>query len=261
MTALTVNAIVDKPASPATIAPAGQEGAVAGWTASLGKRLGRATTVMIGLTLLASATNYGSNVIFSRLLSPSSYGDLTALIAFSVIVAVPTGAAQTIVAERIAVLQAEGQHDQARYLIRHAMAHVGMIALILGLVYTTCIPLIKPALSLQAIGPAIALTPLLVLSFVVPVAFGVLQGMERFVTLGALLLVVAVSRIAIGVPWTLAGGGAGGPLFGQAIGCLIAIGTIAFLLRGYLPGRGSGAADLQPRRTAREDPALSASGG
>ncbi|HTA97444.1 MAG TPA: hypothetical protein VK730_07350 [Solirubrobacteraceae bacterium] len=255
MSTLTVNVIVDKLPSLATVAsaadpPAAQEETVAtSWTATRSRtRLGRATTVMIGLTLLASVTNYGSNIIFSRLLSPSSYGDLTALIAFSVIAAVPTGAAQTIVAERIAVLQAEGNHDQARYLIRHAMAHVAMIALILGLIYAACIPLIKPALGLQAIGPAIALAPLLVLSFLIPVAFGVLQGMERFVALGALLLLVAISRIAIGVPWTLAGGGAGGPLFGQAIGCLLAIGATALLSRRYLLGRGSGAARAGLRR-------------
>jgi O-antigen/teichoic acid export membrane protein len=217
-------------------------------TAGLGSRLGRATTVMVGLTLLASATNYGSNILFSRLLSPASYGDLTALIAFSVIAAVPTGAAQTMVAERIAVLLASGEHDRARYLIRHAIAHVGLIALILGLLYTACIPLVKPALGLQAIGPAIALAPLLVLSFLIPVAFGVLQGMERFVALGAVMLAVAASRILIGVPWTLAGGGAGGPLFGQAIGCMLAIGATAYLARGYLQRRGSGAARAGLRR-------------
>ncbi len=227
--------------------------------ARLAARLGRATTVMIGLTFLASATNYGSNIIFSRLLSPASYGDLTALIAFAVIVAVPTGAAQTVVAERIAVLLAEGEHDRARYLIRHAVAHIAMIALILGVAYVLCIPLIKHLLGLQTVGPAIALAPLLVLSFFIPVAYGVLQGMERFVALGAVLLVTAMSRIVIGVPWTLAGGGAGGPLFGQALGCLLALGATAYLSRSYLLRRGTGAARAGLRR--RPDQRTLAAGG
>jgi O-antigen/teichoic acid export membrane protein len=219
-----------------------------GTTARLGRRLGRATTVMVGLTLLASITNYGSNIVFSRLLSPASYGDLTALLAFSVIAAVPTGAAQTIVAERVAVLLARGEHDQARYLIRHAVAHVGVIALILGFLYALSVPLLVQALSLQAIGPAIALAPLLILSFFIPVAYGVLQGMERFIALGAVMLAVALSRVLIGVPWTLAGGGAGGPLFGQAFGCLAAMGATAYLLRKYLLRRGTGAARAGLRR-------------
>jgi O-antigen/teichoic acid export membrane protein len=227
--------------------------------ARLGARLGRATTVMIGLTLLASATNYGSNIIFSRLLSPASYGDLTALIAFSVIAAVPTGAAQTVVAERIATLLAENQHDRVRYLIRHAVAHIGVIAMALGTVYVLCIPLLKQALDLQTLGPAIALAPLLVLSFFVPVAFGVLQGMERFIALGAVMLAVAMSRIVFGVPWTLAGGGAGGPLFGQALGCLLALGATAYLARKYLLRGGTGAARAGLRR--RPDGRTLAAGG
>jgi O-antigen/teichoic acid export membrane protein len=256
-----VNVIVDKQQASASLDSAHTGQTVpARWTAArLGTRLGRATTVMVGLTLLASVTNYGSNIIFSRLLSPASYGDFTALIAFSVIVAVPTGAAQTVVAERIAVLLANGEHDQARYLIRHAVAHIGMIALIVGLVYAACIPLIKPALGLQTVGPAIALAPLLVLSFFIPVAFGVLQGMERFVALGAVMLAVAISRVAIGVPWTLAGGGAGGPLIGQALGCLLVMGATVYLLRRYLLRHGTGAARAGLRR--RPDRRTLAAGG
>jgi O-antigen/teichoic acid export membrane protein len=215
----------------------------------VGVRLGRGVSVMVLLTLFASATNYASNIIFSRLLSPASYGDLTALIAFSVIAAVPTGAAQTVVAERVAVLLAQGERDRVRYLIRHAVAHVAAIAVILGIVYTACIPLVKAALGLQAIGPALALAPLLVLSFFIPVAYGVLQGMERFVALGLLMLAIAGSRIVIGVPWTLlAGGGAGGPLIGQAVGSLLGLIATAWLIREYVQRRGTGAATSGLRR-------------
>ncbi len=215
----------------------------------LGTKLGRATSVMVVLTLLASITNYGSNIIFSRLLSPASYGDFTALIALTVIAAVPTGAAQTVVADRIAVLLAQGRTERVRYLIRHAVAHVAAIAIILGLAYTACIPLVKVALGLQTTGPAIALAPLLVLSFFIPVAYGVLQGMERFAALGLLMLASAASRIAIGVPWTVfAGGGAGGPLLGQALGNLLALAATAWLIRAYVLRRGTGAATSGLRR-------------
>lgn len=226
----------------------------------LGTQLGRATSAMVVLTLLASVTNYASNIVFSRLLSPASYGDFTALIAFSVIASVPTGAAQTVVAERIAVLQAEGKRERVRYLIRHATAHVGTIAVLLGALYIACIPLVKTALGLQAIGPAIALAPLLVLSFLVPVAYGVLQGMEKFVALGLLLFGIAGSRIAFGVPWTvLANGGAGGALIGQALGNLFALIATAWLIRDYLLRRGTGAAAAGMRRLPNRR-TLSASG-
>jgi O-antigen/teichoic acid export membrane protein len=215
---------------------------------------------MVGLTLLASITNYASNIVFSRLLSPASYGDLTALTAFVVIAAVPTGAAQTIVAGRVAVLQAQGDANGVRYLIRYAAAHIALIALILGVIYTACIPLVKTVLGLQTVGPAIALAPLLVLAFFIPVAYGVLQGMERFVALGAIMLASAGSRLVIGVPWTLlAGGGAGGPLLGQAIGNLLALLATAWLIRKYILRRGTGAASSGLRR--RPDARTLAAGG
>lgn len=214
----------------------------------LGRRLSAATSVMVVLTLLASATNYASNVVFSHLLSPASYGDFTALIAFTVIAAVPTGAAQTVIAQRVAVLLSEGQRERVRYLIRHATAHVASIATVLGLLYIACIPLVKSALNLQTVGPALALAPLLILSFFVPVAYGILQGMERFVALGVLMLAVAASRLAFGVPWTLAGGGAGGALFGQAIGTLLALAATGWLIREYMLRRGTGAASSGLRR-------------
>ena len=215
---------------------------------------------MVVLTLLASITNYASNIVFSRLLSAASYGDLTALTAFVVIAAVPTGAAQTIVAGRVAVLQADGDTNGVRYLIRHAAAHIALIALILGVIYTACIPLVKTVLGLQTVGPAIALAPLLVLAFFIPVAYGVLQGMERFVALGALMLASACSRLVIGLPWTLlAGGGAGGPLLGQAIGNLLALIATAWLIREYMLRRGTGAASSGLRR--RPDARTLAAGG
>ena len=214
----------------------------------MGRRFSRATSVMVVLTLVASVTNYASTIVFSRLLSTAGYGDFTALIALTVIVAVPTAAAQTMVAERVAVNLAQGQRERLGYLIRHALAHVTTIAVIVGIIYAACIPLVKSAFALETVGPAIALGPLLVLSLFVPVVYGVLQGMERFALLGLLMLVVAVSRIAFGVPWVLSGGGAGGPLFGQAVGALIVLVMSAWILRSYLIGRGTGAASSGFRR-------------
>jgi O-antigen/teichoic acid export membrane protein len=244
------------PQDPRATAPQEQLAPVA----AIRGRFAKATSVMVVLTLFASITNYASNLIFSRLLSPASYGDLTALTAFTVIAAVPTGAAQTVVAERIAVLRAQGEQASVRYLIRHACAHIAAIAVVLGLIYSACIPLVKLALGLQAIGPAIALAPLLVLAFFIPLAYGVLQGMERFVALGMLMFASAFSRIGFGVPWTvLGGGGAGGPLLGQALGNLLALAATAWLIREYMLRRGTGAATSGLRRRP-DRRALTASG-
>src|SRR3954468_11554209 len=207
-----------------------------------GRGIASATSIMVALTTLASAVNYASNLIFSRLLSPESYGDLTALLALAVVAAVPTAAAQTVLADRIATHLALGEVERARYLIRHAVAHVALVSMVLGVIYSLSLPIVIGSLNLQAVGPAFALMPLLVMSFFIPAAFGILQGTERFVALGAVLLFCAVSRIAFGVPWTLVGGGAGGALGGQAIGCMLALAFVYWLVRDLHLPRGTGAA-------------------
>lgn len=221
--------------------------------------LGSGVGVMVVLTFLAAVTNYASNLVFSRVLSPESFGDLTALLALTVVVAVPTGAAQTVVAERLAVAEHEGRLERSAYLIRHSVAHIGLYAFILGLVYVPAIPLVKSALDLQAIGPALALAPMLVLSFFTPLAFGILQGLERFVALGCVLLFVALSRIAFGVPWALAEGGAGGALLGQAVGNGLALAAVAWFARERLLRGGTGAATAGILRRP-DQRALAASG-
>ncbi|MGB9184346.1 MAG: oligosaccharide flippase family protein [Solirubrobacteraceae bacterium] len=236
------------PAGPPTAPAEAAQAADASSASPSTRALSRGTSIMVVLTLVASAANYASNIVFSHLLSTAEYGELTALIAITVIAAVPTGAAQTVVAERVAALRARGEDDRLRYLLRYAVAHVVAIAVVVAVVYVACIPLVKSALGLRAIGPAEALAPLLVLSLFVPVASGVLQGLERFAFLGAFALAIACSRIAFGVPWTLAGGGAGGPLFGQALGTLVALVGTAWILRKYFAPRGTGAANAGLRR-------------
>lgn len=214
---------------------------------------------MVILTLVASALNYGSNILFSHVLNPAGYGELTALFALSVVLAVPTGAAQTMIAQRIAVYAAEGRMDRVRYFVRHAFAHVSVIAVGVGIVYLAATPLVVKALGLRHAGVAIALTPVLVLGFIQPLGLGVLQGLERFTAYGLMLLAIALSRIVFGLPWAALEHGPGGALGGQAVGMLLVLVTVGWLLRRLNPGRGTGAATtgLKRKPDART---LSASG-
>jgi O-antigen/teichoic acid export membrane protein len=209
-----------------------------------------ATLIMMALTLLASGVNYASNLIFSRVLTPAGYGDFTALIALTVIVAVPSGAAQTIVADRLAAYGAAGDRTTIAYLIRHAAAHVLVYATVLGTLYLAAIPLINSVMDLQSSGSAVALAPMLVLSFFTPVAFGILQGLERYTALGLVMLWIAISRILFGVPWALSdfGHGPGGAFLGMAVGNLTALVVVWWIVRHQRAPAGTGAARAGAKR-------------
>jgi O-antigen/teichoic acid export membrane protein len=238
-------ALLERPTAPVQEVP---PAATAAEPRALLTHMGRGASVMVVLALLASITNYASNLIFSRVLTPASYGDLTALLALLVVLTIPTGAAQTVIAERVASNRASGRFDRVPYLIRYALGHVTVVAIFVGIAYTLAIPLIVDVLDLQAPGPAIALAPLVVLSFLLPVALGTLQGMDRYLAYGLMLVAIAASRIAFGVPWAGAGGGSGGALAGQALGVGAVLVGAAWLLRSNLIGRGTGAATRGLRR-------------
>ena len=211
-------------------------------TSSLARDMGRGAIWLSALTLVASAINYGSNIVFSRLLNPASFGDLTALLALSVVIAVPTAAAQTRTAERVAVYSGQGDMKTVRYLIRHALAHLATIAAIATAIYLALVPVIEDLLDLQAPGPALALAPLIFFSFLFPVLLGTLQGLGRFVVFGLMAIAIAASRLIFGVPWVEAGGGSGGAIAGQALGIAACFAVLLWFMRGHLGPKGWGAA-------------------
>jgi O-antigen/teichoic acid export membrane protein len=206
---------------------------------------------MLALVLLTSAANvvnYASSLAFSRVLGPVGFGELTSLLALWIVLAVPLGAAQTVVAERIASARATGDEQGVRYLIRYALGHVTVLALVAGMAYVACIPFVVDALGIRQPGPAIALAPLVVLGFVNCISMGVLQGMERFAAFGLMSVAMAVARIGLGLPWAMAGGGAGGAIAGQAVGIFAVHAVLAWRYRDWFIGRGSGAATSGARR-------------
>lgn len=204
---------------------------------------------MVILSTVAGGINYASNIVFSRMLSPSTYGELIALFSLVVIVTVPTSAAQMLIAERLATLRAQGNFGRIQYLLRYATSHIGALSLVVGVGYAAAIPLVVQVFHIAVLGPALATLPLLVVSFFVSFCQGVLQGLERFRTLGLVLVIVAASRIVVGVPWALlAGGGAGGPIAGQSLGNVVAIVATWWAVRDVHLPRGTGAAREGLRR-------------
>ena len=203
---------------------------------------------MAVLATAANVVNYASSLVFSRVLEPVGFGELTSLLALAMVLAVPLGAAQTVVAERIATANTAGDQERLRYLIRLALGHVTALGLAAGVAYVLAIPLVMEVLGIRQPGPVIALAPFLVLSFISPVALGVLQGMERFAAFGMVVLAIALSRLAFGVPWALSGGGAGGAIAGQTLGLLLVVLLVGRRYRGMLMSRGSGAATRGFRR-------------
>ena len=89
----------------------------------------RGVLLLSAFTLTGSFINYVSNLLFARVMTPASYGDLTSLLSLSVVIAVPFTAAQTRVACTRPARRSRGTVRTASSTsCRHALAHLTVVA-------------------------------------------------------------------------------------------------------------------------------------
>lgn len=226
---------------------------------SRARTLAQSALVLTVGNLIASALNYVSNVVFGRMLGPLGYAELSTLLSLTVVLGVVATAGQTVLAERVAHYRQRDDMHTVAYLGRHGVAHMLVAGLVVGGLILAATPLLMDLFRIDQPGPIFALALLSAVSFVLPVALGLAQGLERSGAYALLVVSAALGRLVIGSAWALGGGGAGGALAGQALGIIAACFIGLYALRRHALGGGHGAwtTGLRRRPNVR---ALSASG-
>jgi O-antigen/teichoic acid export membrane protein len=141
--------------------------------------------------------NYAFLLASGRLLGTDEYGELAAIIGVLTVVLLPTSALQMAVSRdvsrRLAVGDVAGAHGFSRAVLRVAvLATVPLLAVF----YVVLGPLahllsIESAAALAIAGASLATT------FALPTLLGIVQGEQRFVTLGLALFVPFAVRLAV----------------------------------------------------------------
>jgi O-antigen/teichoic acid export membrane protein len=210
---------------------------------ALGRRangsLSKSGVIVAVSMAFGNALNYLYLVVMSRQLGPASFGALGALTALSFIISVPGMALQSVVARHTAIRTAAGED------VHTLWSGAARLVLIGGGTLAICAaalsPLVVRFLHLDSVGPALWLAASLVVLPMVPALVGMLQGVERFAELSAVLLAVALAKIALGIALVALGFGVSGALAGAALGALAACAlglswTRPSLRRGWLAG-------------------------
>lgn len=183
----------------------------------------RQSALLLLVFSLLNASNYAFHVVISRLLGPSAYGALAALLAVVLILSVPFAVLQTALANKTATLRAQGRGHEIPALAADAMKTVVPFAWAAGAVVLL---VVAPLLSIflhVGIVPAMLLAPYVVASVPLSVAYGVLQGELRFKALAALILVGVAMRFALGVTLVGIGLGVSGALLGTVLAVALAV--------------------------------------
>jgi O-antigen/teichoic acid export membrane protein len=173
--------------------------------------------------VVANGLNAAFQVTLARILGPSEYSLLVALVVVTLIAAVPPLAFQASVAREVAVAFDEQRRAAAGAAVRDTVRGLMLWALVVAVLGTAVAPLAGWA------GFATAAT--IAGAMVIPAVWGGLLGARRFVVFGLAQLAFAGTRLGAGIGIGLAGGGAAAVMGG------VAAATVATLVLTALPQR------------------------
>ncbi len=180
-------------------------------------------------TAAVNGSNFVFHVLMSRLMGPSGYGALTALINVLMVLTVPMGAIQAAVTQAEAKAVARGQRglNVGRLLWRSAAAG-GAVALAL----VAASGWLAGYLHLGSAAAVVVLAVWLVPALTGAVVQGVLIGRMRFAPVGVGLLAGSgIGRLVLGAGLVLAGGGVAGAVAASVAGQMLTTAVFAWVLR------------------------------
>ncbi|MFN2611351.1 MAG: glycosyltransferase [Actinomycetota bacterium] len=196
--------------------------------------------LFIALTV-ANLSNYVFHVVISRMLGPAQYGALGALLSVFILISVPAGALQVVVAKRVAVLHARGDHGSIGQMLKSMMRGGVMFALYSGILVAAWAPALSHFLRLGSVVPGFLIAALVVPAVLTPMALGAVQGQMRFKALGAVSAMTTILRLAFGIAFVKMGwgvsGAVGASVASSAVGLLMALLPLRSDLREGTPGR------------------------
>jgi O-antigen/teichoic acid export membrane protein/GT2 family glycosyltransferase len=190
--------------------PRGGTPAAGSWADAL-RRPGRSTLAFVAATLFVNIGNYGFHVAVSRILGPSEYSALAALLGIVLVLGVPAGMLQAAVVSRTASAGVRGTLDPAASAAGTIKALLPPILLLGVLLLAALTPALVVFLNVTWRSAAV-LAPYAMVSAIAAVVGGTLQGTLRFTVVSAMLALGVVLRLVGGITLTEAGFGAGGAI-------------------------------------------------
>ena len=164
-----------------------------------GSALVRNSVVLFTGTMLANLINYIFHFVMGRMVEPSVYGEMESIVSLLTIVSVP-GAAITLVAARFAASAKAGGSPAASravfsYLNRKLLRY-GIPALIVALFLT---PYVARFLRIDQPIAIVFLWGMMFLSFFTAAATEILQGWQRFFSVGSIQAIGSIVKLLFSV--------------------------------------------------------------
>ncbi len=181
------------------------------------------------ITAITAFINFIYNIIMSRMLKVSDFGDLRALLSIVMMVAVPVSTIRTMMAK----FTAEYYHTdlgKLKSLIRHTLVFILALGLVFIAVFGFFHHPIAGYLKISSANLVLLLGPLMLIALIQPGILGIYQGLQHFLLLGVNSLATTILKLILGVFFVYLGYATWGALFGLLLGGVIIISVFALML-------------------------------
>ena len=185
---------------------------------------------MVGV---ANVLAFGYQFVMPRLLRPHEFAVLTQLFGILLVESIGTQVVQTATAKLAAQYRARGDEDALHAFARRWLRRIGIGAALPAAAIALAAPIVASALDLTTLSAAM-LGVTLFLSIATTFGFGLLQGLGRFVALGAGLIAQAGTRLGLGALLVLLGFGVDGAFAGATLALVVSSLVAFFPLRSLL---------------------------
>ncbi len=181
-------------------------------------RLAKASLWLFVTNIATGILGYAYQIVMGRMLTPSDYGLLSAMVGLGLILPVPLSAAMLILTRKFAEYRARNEHDRIAdlwFLARRWTVRSSIVATLLYLAFT---PLIRGFLDVPSLWPIFLLGAWMIVLILSGVHAALLQGVQSFKWLGSGTLLTAVVKIVVSIALVAAGYG----IYGALCGLLLA---------------------------------------
>jgi len=199
------------------------------------------STVLIGL-IAWNAGNYAFFLVAGRAIGPSEYGLLAALLAATLVVAVPAQGLQ-LAAARLVAAPPGGEAGLAEGIYRRAWRRCASATPLVALAACAAIVAVHLTEGKIQVGPLIVTVALVVPLGFFFLALGRLQGEERFATFSLCFALWGLPRPVVLVPLAAVGLGVYAGLGATAVAVTAALSASLWFTRGARPAREPSAAE------------------
>jgi O-antigen/teichoic acid export membrane protein len=165
----------------------------------MGDDMARDGLIMVAFGMLAGLFNYLYQISMGILLSPEDFATLFSLFSLFMVVWWFPQALQTPITKFVSTLRAHGDPGGIRRLWQSSLRRTLLLGVATFAVFVAASPAICSLLNIDNSAYAVVVFASFVVAFPLPVNFGVLRGLQRFVPLGFSNALWAFLRLFLGI--------------------------------------------------------------